>query len=225
MSYWRSRFLALAAVVVFAGVPTVARAMPESAYFLQDDVTMQFGVSGDPLSANTSISGDGRLLHWNVNEVAAWFFFSGASTVYATDLGTQWQADYNAGADYFEINTEKDGSGTVLWIGEIDYFQVLVNKNQDPFPAAGYDRPAYETEPSEFEAVGAARFTRTGGVWTDPALLLEWIGVYNVSVGGTDKFYANMQAKLVVPEPGGILAFVVGAFGFVSYVGRRKARL
>ena len=224
MSYRRSRFLAIAAVVAFLLVPAVGRAMPESAYFLQDDVVVEFGISGDPFSVDTTVTADGRMLFWDVNAIAGWFFFSGTSTASATSVGDKWQMDYHAGADFFEINTEKDGSGTVLWIGNVDYFQVLANKNEDPFSAAPYDRPAYETEPSEFAAVGTARFTRTGGVWIDPVLVLEWVGIYNVSLEGTEKAHTNMQAKLIIPEPGGILAFAIGTLGLATYVGRRKAR-
>ncbi len=222
---------ALAAVVALLAFGAVAQAAPEPVYFLQDDVVLAFGQPGDPLATGTSFELDGRVVLWDINKIAGWFQFTGATTAYADVLGDQWRMDFNDPSGVLTITTEKDGGGSVLWVGTVDYFYIFGHVNDSTYDATTYDRPAYETEPAVFNYVGSAGFTRTGGdpAWSDPVLLMDWIGAYNLTLDGdtvqeSENIFGNLQGKLFVPEPSGMLAFLVGGLGLASFVGKRKRR-
>ena len=223
---------ALAAVIALLAFAVVAQAAPEPVYFLQDDLTLEFGQPGDPLAAGTDLDLDGRVVLWGVSKIAAWFQLTAATTAYADDLGSQWRMGFNDPSGVLTITTGKEGTGSVLWAGSVDHFYVLGHKNNSIYDATTYDRPAYETEPAEFNYVGSASFTRTGGdpTWSDPVLLMDWLGVYNLTLDGdtvqqSENIFGNLQGKLFVPEPSGMLALLVGGLGLASFVGKRKRRL
>ena len=222
---------ALAAVIVLLAFGTAAQAAPEPVYFLQDDFFLGFGQPGDPLAAGTSLDFDGRVVLWGVSKIAGWCQFTSATTAYADDLGAEWRSNFNDPSGSFTITSQPRGAGAVLWVGTVDYFYVYGQKNDSVYDATVYDRPAYETEPTEFNNVGAARFIRTGGdpAWSDPVLVMEWLGVYNLTLDGdtvqqSENIFANLQGKLFVPEPSGMVALLVGGLGLVSFMGKRKRR-
>lgn len=230
LSYMRNlnSRLALVLVVLFALLAVSAQAMPQSMYFMQDDYILDFGQTGNPLSGGTTIDAVGRIVLWNVETFAGSFVLSSVAGGPAVDLGNQWRMNFNQGT--FKITSLPYGNGITLWEGTVDYFYVTGNNDNSKFSAAAYNRPAYETEPSEFNQVATARFTRTGGTWTDPAIGMEWGGTYNINYDATtlpesSMLIGNLQGKLVVvPEPGGLLAICSGLVGLVGVASRRRTR-
>lgn len=216
--------LALAVILTFAGV--AAQAMPEAAYFCQDDFIMTFGELGQPLSVGTTIEGDGRLLFVNQNKLAGWFTFSATVSYAGQSNNGMWRLDFDTGT--FKI-TSKPTGGTVYWSGTIDNLTFI--GYDDPnmrYSAADYPRPIFETEPTEFLSVGKAKFTRLDGTWTDPELFLDWIGSYNWNydedtLEQSTNIFGNLQARLVVPEPSGIVALACGLVGLVGIYRKRSS--
>jgi len=201
-----------------------ASAMPQTSYFCQDDFTLLFGEAGNPLATNTSITADGRLLYWNDNKLAGWFSFD-AVVSQGSISGSMWTLTFDTGT--FTVHSTKTG-GTVYWTGTIN--NLTMTGYVDPnarYDASVYSRPAYESEPTEFISVGSAAITRTGGIWTDPNLILQWAGSYNWNYDGdtpqeSENLYGNLQAKLTVPEPGSMIAMLSGLVGLISFTGRKR---
>ena len=225
--YKRKYCFTVVAVVALLALGVFAQAAPDFPLFMQDDLVLNFGEPGNPSAIGTALELDGRVVFWDVNMVAGWFQFSGATTADVEDLGAQWRANFNDPSAVLTITEFKTG-GTVLWQGSVDFFYICGNKDGSMFPASGFDRPAYEVEPSEFNGCGSAGFTQTGGSWSHPTLALEWLGTYNMTldgptVGESENAFGNLQGKLVVvPEPSGMLAMFVGVLGMAGFVNHRR---
>lgn len=202
--------------------------MPQPSYFLQDDFVLTFGEIGNPLAANTSIhtiNYSTRLLYWNQNLLAGWFHLDATASSAGQVSGGMWTLVFDTGT--FSI-TPSPASGTPLWSGTVDHLTITgyVDPNAR-FAAAGYPRPTYETEPTEFTAVAEGKFTRTSGTWTDPQLLLDWVGSYNWNYDASTPqestiIIGNMQARLVVPEPAGVVALLCGLVGLIGLKARKR---
>ena len=215
-------------VVLLVCAGTSAVAMPQDAYFLQDDILYDFATVGIG-GAGGTINADGRLTRWSANVVEGWFLIENASNSQPQqDIGTEWQIVLDSGT--FKITGGPNGTGPTYWVGDIEYFTLTYKKNDTMYSAAGYDRPSYESEPTEFQTVGIAKLNRTGGTWTDDVLYMEWNGTYNWNFDNEDTEQAsfgigNLQAKLVaVPEPAGVVAMLYGGLGLGVLVVRRKRR-
>lgn len=214
---------AIAVALLLVGV--TAQAMPKSSYFLQDDFIMTFGQTGDMLAAGTEMSGSGRLLDWDKNKLVGWFAFDAKVTYAGQASNGEWMLTFDDGT----FNITKPTGGTTLWAGTIDHF--TIKGYTDPstrFAAANYLRPIYENQPTEFISVGGAKFIRTAGAWTDPTLLLDWIGAYNLNLDAdtpaeSTNIFGNLQARLVVPEPAGIVAMICGLVGLVGFGVKKRA--
>lgn len=222
--------LQLTAVVAVLAIVLcgTAQAMPEEKYFAQDDFTLTFGVFGEPGSPGTDLDCTGRILHWSADQIAGWFEMSGVSSLGAIPIGSDlWQMNFDQNAT---LKITAPSGGTILWQGSIsdpgDCFYVVGKTDHTWFDATAYDRPFYEQQPSLFEVVGGARFTRTGGTWSDPHLGLGWLGAYNINFDGdtpddSSFFVGNVQGKLV-PEPGALLSLFSGGVGIASIISRRR---
>jgi hypothetical protein len=221
------------AVLGLMALGVAASAMPEPTYFCQDDFTLTFGETGNPLSVGTELSADGRLLKWNDNKLAGWFSFHGVMSQPGVVSGNTWTMIFDSGT--FEIHSTKTG-GTRYWAGSIEHFTLTgyvdPDGRYDATDPSAYPRPAYEDEPTEFISVGAAEFDRIpglpGGTWTDPQIFMQWIGSYNWNYDedtpeDSNTLYGNLQAKIVVPEPAGLIALLSGIVGLVGFVGRRRS--
>jgi hypothetical protein len=217
------------AVLGLVALGVAASAMPEPTYFCQDDFTLSFGATGNPLAAGTELVADGRLLHWNDNKLAGWFSFDAVMSQPGQISGNTWTMTFDSGT--FTIHSTKTG-GSNIWTGTIDHFTLTGFVDPDArYDATTYPRPSYESEPTEFISVGDAAFTRltgvAGGSWTDPKLVMPWAGSYNWNYDqdtpqDSDTLYGNLQAKLAVPEPAGIVALLSGIVGLAGFIGRRR---
>lgn len=220
------RWSVILAVLGLVAMAIAANAMPEPTYFCQDDFTMTFGATGNPLAVDTELIADGRLLHWDDNKLAAWFSFDAVLSQPGQVSGNTWTMTFDSGT--FTLHTTKTG-GATLWAGTIDHLTFTGYVDEDVrYDASVYDRPVYEDEPTEFISVGDAKFTRTGGTWTDPQIFMQWAGSYNWNYDenlpqDSNTLYGNLQAKLVVPEPAGVVALLSGIIGLVGFVGRRRS--
>lgn len=202
--------------------------MPQPAYFLQDDFVLTFGSTGNPLATGTNIRTidySTRLLNWNDNNLAGWFHLNADLSSGETNGGV-WTMNFTSGS--FSI-TDGPTGGTVYWSGTVDQLTLsgYVTSPLFGYPATGYPRPAYETEPTEFVAVGAGRFTRQSGTWTDTQLLLDWVGSYNWNYDASTpqdstSIIGNLQGRLVVPEPGSVVALLSGLIGLVGFWHRKR---
>jgi hypothetical protein len=219
--------IATAIILMLAGV--TAQAMPQPAYFLQDDFVLTFGAKGDPLAVGTNIHTidySTRLLNWNDNNLAGWFHLDATLGSAGQTSNGAWVLNFTTGT--FSI-TEKPTGGQTYWSGAVD--QLTLMSHTDPslqYPAAGYARPAYEGEPTEFVAVGAGKFSRTSGTWADPQLELDWAGSYNWNYDAntpqdSTSIIGNMQAKLIAPEPASAVALMSGLVGLVGFWYKKRA--
>jgi len=214
------------AVIGFLALAVCASAMPEPTYFCQDDFMLTFGEIGNPLAEGTALSAAGRLLKWSENKLAGWFSLEAAMSQPGQVVGDKWTVTFDEGT--LTLHSTKTG-GTVYWTGNLQ--QLTLTGYVDPsgrFAASAFPRPSYESEPTEFIAVGNASFQRTGGTWTDPALVLQWVGSYNWNYDedtpqASSTVFGNLQAKIAVPEPGSVAALVCGLVGFVGFAGRRRS--
>jgi hypothetical protein len=226
------RLSVILAILGLVALAVAAKAMPEPTYFCQDDFTMTFGATGNPLAAGTELIADGRLLHWNDNKLAGWFSFDAVMSQPGVVSGNTWTMTFDSGT--FEIHSTKTG-GTRYWAGSIDHFTLTgyvdPDARYDATDMLTYPRPGYEDEPTEFISVGAAKFDRIpglpGGTWTDPQIFMEWAGSYNWNYDEnlpqeSNTLYGNLQGKIGVPEPAGIVALLSGIIGLVGFVGRRR---
>ena len=220
------RLLCFAAVVVLVVSGSCLQAAPEAMYFVQDDFWQIFGEQGNPGSAGTQIGADGRLVLWDVDQVAGWWTLSAVTTAGAFDNGSgQWQTNYEQGT---VTVTDSRTGGNVLWQGSVVSLYTLVNMDQSPFDATAYDRPDYENQPETFLSVGFGEFARTGGSWLDPGLVLDWMGTYNWNFNGatpgeSSEMYGNIQGKLVVvPEPASFVSLLLLTGGLAGRC-RRKS--
>jgi len=215
----------LIAVLALVGLAVAAAAMPQTAYFCQDDFNLIFGEHGNALAANSELIADGRLLQWNENKLVGWFSLDAVASQAAQVTATTWTMTFDSGT--FSIHSTKSG-GTVYWQGTISNLTITGFVDQAArYSATTYTRPSYETEPTEFIAVGGATLARTGGTWTDPQLSLPWMGSYNWNYDGdtpeeSDNLYGNLQAKLTVPEPAGFAAILSGLVGLAGLIGRKR---
>ena len=217
----------LVVVSVLLTVATSLWAMPLDAYFAQDDFVLTFGSLGNPLASDATIVANGRLLNWTTNKISGWFTISAAATNAAQIVNDQWITNFDQGT--FKITSGINGGGSVLWSGTVDQFIVKGYTNPGISIPATFSRPSYESEPTEFLAVGDAAFTRTSGTWTDQSLKLDWMGSYNWSydadtVSESSLIYGNLQGRLIVPEPGSILMLAFGTASLVGTVLRKRAR-
>ena len=223
------RWSVILAVLGLMAMAIAAKAMPEPTYFCQDDFTLAFGETGNPLAVGTELNADGRLLHWDDNKLAAWFSFDAVLSQPGQMSGSTWTMTFDSGT--FTIHTTKTG-GAILWAGTIDNLTFTGYVDEDVrYDASVYDRPVYEDEPTEFISVGTAKFDRIpgilGGTWTDPQIFMEWAGSYNWNYDenlpqDSSTLYGNLQGKIVVPEPAGVVALLSGIIGLVGFVGRRR---
>lgn len=214
------------AVLGLLAVAVAANAMPEPTYFWQDDFTLVFGEIGNPLAEGTSLLAAGRLLKWNENKLAGWFNLEVSMNQPGQVIGNYWKATFDTGT--LTLHSAKTG-GTIYWSGIVQ--ELTITGFVDPagrYLASAYPRPVYETEPTEYIAVGTGSFLRTGGTWTDPVLVLPWIGSYNWnydddSAEVSSTIYGNLQAKIAVPEPASVAALLCGMVGLLGFAGRRRS--
>lgn len=246
--------ISVAIILILAGVAAQAELLPQSwglpapaagdplnpLFFLQDDLTLEFGETGNLLAAGTTIHSDGRLLYWEKTSRVAWFTLDGHTTGGTTANGL-WTIDFNDGTviapdiyPVLKITTQPLGAGTVLWTGTINHFTLTGHVDlanhvdlDGTFPATIYDRPGYVHQ-TEYISVGAGQFSRTSGDWSYSQLVMDWVGGYEWDYDGdtlaeSNYIYGNLQGKLTtVPEPTGVLALMCGVVGLVGLCGRRR---
>lgn len=229
---WRVCLIA----AVLSIVASVVWAMPEPAYFLQDDCILIFGQPNDPLAAgatlgigwlrtdNYTIIGDPHLIHWGNSEVAAGFSLKmTASSAPVVDNGI---ATLTFDSGEFQINSAGDGTGTNLWTGSVHSFAIQYHSDLSTgFPTTGYSRSVNAEVPNSYLCIGGGSFDRTGGDWNDPVdqqLTMKWIGMYNCNFDDDGIYtYGNIQGQLV-PEPGSAAALLCGLAGLSGVVIKRR---
>lgn len=214
--------LAVTSVICLAGAAVWA--MPESQYFVQDNFLMTYGEVGNPLSAGTTVETYGsinRLIHWDVPQTAAYFSLSGVASNAGQINGAVTSMVFDTGS--FTITSEANGGGIVLWTGTIQNLSVQSNLSALPYPASGYPRPSFESQPVDFEGVGSGVFIRTGGTWTDSKLILDWFGTYDTNYDAEHTMATgDLQGRLIVPEPGSIAGLLCGLVGITGFLGVRR---
>jgi len=224
--------LAIAIVLTLS----VGAVQAQQYYFLQDDLEVDYSVSGDPLAAGTEIWMGGSLVDWNnPGLVVGYFQMFGKATAAASNYGpdpNQWVMNFDdQGAGYYfaiyDTYSPSGGYQVLRWQAKIQEFVVRgywANPN-DAYPA-GYPRPSYETQPLTYDNVGYATFApKTAGDRPYQTVTLDWFGIYNGRYDDTrDVLLGNLQGRLsVVPEPGA-LAFLVSGAGVAVAAFRRRRR-
>lgn len=210
-----------------------AWAMPESAYFLQDDFVLTFNQPTDPPAAgavlqisfnpNTSVPGGPRVVYWDHDQKAAWFSLSATASGPAAVANGIATIHFDNGT--FTINSESDGSGNNLWTGSIDSFSIQYYTDfTTHFPSSVYDRPDYPNarQWSSYDIVGCGVFNKTGGTWSDSKLVMDWVGGSQMNQGEDGVYYGNLEGKLVTPEPGSAAALLCGLTGLSGFVLKRR---
>lgn len=197
-------------------------------YLAQDDFILTYAVPNNPGSAGSTFIADGRLMPWGSNTVTYWFDINGSTALGAQSVGSQWVTDY-AGSVLSLYADNLGVPGALVWQGTATRLITIVNKDGSLFPANDppFDRPAYATDPSNFNSVGDAMFVRTGGTWTAAEIYLPWLGTYNWNYvydpanGDQVKQKGNMQGKLTIPEP---MSLILGSLGLMAVGGFRRLR-
>lgn len=205
-----------------SGVAANAGLVPLPA-FTQDDFTLTFGTEGNPGSANSVFSSDGRVLAWPSETLTAFYVLTGSTSAGAVDTGTQWHTVYDVNTTLTIYDFDKT---TKLWEGS-GWVDTYVNKDGSTFAASNYDRPAWETEPTLFQSVGSGFFTATltTSSLQSNTLVVPWLGTYNWNYYDSDgngipnAQIGNAQGKLKVPEP---MSLLMLGFGLVGLAGLRR---
>jgi|GEM_PF-2011711 len=222
--------IACSAVIltVLIMVGSCVQAAPKPVYFAQDDFVLTYGALGNPLAVGTNIDAGGRLLDWGADKILCWFTLTGQASAPGQVVGGESVLNMDQGT--LTITTMRNGGGTVLWQGSVNSLQFKSHVNPaENYNASNYSRPAYESQASQYLSVGNGIFTRTGGSWTDPKMTMDWFGSYNWNYDGDTpqtSSYAtgNLQGKLVVPEPGSIIALICGSVGLIGAAMRKRSR-
>lgn len=208
-------------------VSTGAFAATPEWYLAQDDFVLTYAVPNNPGSAGSSFFADGRLMPWSNNTITHWFDISGSTALGAQSVGNQWVTDYSGSV--LTIYADNLGvPGPIVWQGTATSLVTIVNKDASLFPVTDppYDRPAYATDPDNFNSVGDALFVRTSGTWLDNEVVIPWLGTYNWNYvydqqGNQVKQKGNMQGKLTIPEP---MSVILGVVGLAAVGGFRRLR-
>lgn len=199
-----------------------------SFWFAQDNFTLKFGQTGAPGSAGGVFTSTGNLKDWSVNSNVAWFKLTGSNPVAAQLVGDKYYTDYVSTMTIYA--GALGDTTTTLWTGAGGITTII---NADGSKFAAPVRPAYETQPVQYQGWGHGDFTATSTstAFSNALFKIEWLGSYNWgydnAVGGSygpNSTYqnGNIQAKATaVPEP---FTVVLGILGLSSVAGFRRLR-
>ncbi len=194
----RRVFVLICLLFSFMTMAVQASAFP---YFLQDDFTY------NPFSAYKLVA-DGRIQSWERKDIIAWFDMKATTELATSTVGDTWQMEFGGGT----LKIYFSDPNNPLWLGTFDSM-IIYGKNNGVYNVAteGFPRPSYETQPTEYKAMGYLTANKVAGTWKAPQIFIE-LGFYNIAdVIDSEIGVGNMQGRLtIVPEPGTIAALITG---------------
>jgi len=187
-------------------------------YFAQDDVVEYH--NGNPLTTpGVSFIADGTIANWSApNTVIANYQLASTALVSFTGDADEWFTTYQT------TLTISDLSGT-LWSGSGTVTNI-VQKNHVLGLNDGYTYTAPFVIPNltedYYESYGYGSWTKSAGTWTNPIMLMDWMGTYDQRTGIGNTIMANAQGRLqAVPEP---ISMILGAMGLAAVGGFKRFR-